>query len=61
MDNAIEFQKLKDRITILEHYVSNLIKNNETVDLPVKAIKKISKSDEKKKEEERYFKLRTVF
>lgn len=57
-----ELQQLKDRISILEHYVSNFIRQNETTTLqgPNKA-KKNSKSDKKKKDEDRFFQMRTVF
>jgi len=56
MDNTIEFQQLKDRIVILEHYVSNLIKNNETVNLQGK--KQIVKSDKNKKKKDEQLLLR---
>ena len=56
MDNTIEFQQLKDRISILEHYVSNFIKNNEPVNLQGK--KQIVKSDKNKKKKDEQLLLR---
>jgi len=56
MDNTIEFQQLKDRISILEHYVANIIKNNETVNLQGK--KQIVKSDKNKKKKDEQLLLR---
>jgi|AntRauMFilla1563_2_1112583.scaffolds.fasta_scaffold125390_1 hypothetical protein len=56
MDNTIEFQQLKDRISILEHYVSNFIKNNELVNLQGK--KQIVKSDKNKKKKDEQLLLR---
>jgi hypothetical protein len=60
MDNTNEFQQLKDRISILEHYVSNFIKNNEHVNLQGK--KQVVKSDKnkKKKDEQLLLRMRNI-